>query len=1102
MRHCRAGIAACAVVTLLGPGLAALPAAAQSEPGAPLVWYPMDETTGTSLRNAVPGSAFGAATLVNGATPTGAEGVALDGVDDHVDLPDNLLANVRSISVSIDVWIDPAQSSPYFVYGHGVTSTGGYLFTTGDVYRSAVTTTDNRGEQNVSKGSALEHGTWKTLTYTLDDATDTATLYEDGTRVARATGVTITPASIGNGVTTANHIGRSLYAADKHLKGKVRDFRLHDRLLTADELAEAQVRGATRRLTLPNTAHLAADLELPTTVGDGVAVTWRSDRPDVVDDTGRVTLADRPRTAVLTATLGKGGHTATKEFPVNTVDRATAVAALADSFVIAPVVASGTAAPAVPGGMALELAADNPAVGTTGGVLTATDTATARVTARVRDGATTVLTKAFTVTVLPADRTRHVLSYTRAPLADARAYSANLAYSGHLALGTTPTSFQALNENYGVLFPKAVPTGTVDVNAIRTLRDPYLFRQADGTFGVVATRSLAGGADDDSAASSMLYFTSPDLRTFTEVGLVDLGTTDGVNRPQAGYDSASGRVLVRWAGDDGSARYTTFGSLTDPASRGPVRAWLAGLEEPRVTTSPTGAAPVNVIPVDVSTADGLITRFGRIANTAVTVPAQTVPVGGSLSLDGVKADLAYSDGSTARRAVVWNAEDVAAVDTNRPGAYPVRGVVKQPDYPFPFIGSRADPTIKPYRGRYLFIATNENSGAQLLIRSADTIDGLRTAPDHVLVTTDVADIKGCFWAPELHEFAGTLHVFFAPCVGQNSWTRVQAHVLRLKPGGDPTRAADWDPPRPVLQADGTPLRLDAAHPGISLDMTYFEAAGVSYVAWSQRYIVGSLIGDAEIWIAKADPANPYRLAGPPVRMLTAEYGWDHNNAAVAEGPFVVEHDGTLWMTYSGSAVGPTYVTGAAHARVGADLTDPAAWTKLNHPVLKTDTTIDMWGPGHNSFSTDEDGNLLIVFHAKLGAGGTRDVAVRRVHWAADGLPVLDLTRDEEVAPGLREVTATVTVTGTPLRVSAESRCVGSTAYVAVTAANTGAEPVTITLTTPYGSKTVADVAPGHQAYQSFNARTGQVPAGTATATTTRDGRTTTHTAPYQSTRCS
>ncbi|GAB3143404.1 ThuA domain-containing protein [Microbispora hainanensis] len=95
--------------------------------------------------------------------------------------------------------------------------------------------------------------------------------------------------------------------------------------------------------------------------------------------------------------------------------------------------------------------------------------------------------------------------------------------------------------------------------------------------------------------------------------------------------------------------------------------------------------------------------------------------------------------------------------------------------------------------------------------------------------------------------------------------------------------------------------------------------------------------------------------------------------------------------------------------------------------------------------------------------------------------------------------------GVPLTVTASSRCVGTSAYVAVTAVNDSDVPATITLTTPYGSKTVADVAPGKQAYQSFNARAGQIGAGKATVegTATIDGKqvTSTYDAAYNAISC-
>lgn len=70
----------------------------------------------------------------------------------------------------------------------------------------------------------------------------------------------------------------------------------------------------------------------------------------------------------------------------------------------------------------------------------------------------------------------------------------------------------------------------------------------------------------------------------------------------------------------------------------------------------------------------------------------------------------------------------------------------------------------------------------------------------------------------------------------------------------------------------------------------------------------------------------------------------------------------------------------------------------------------------------------------------------------------------------------------PVTATAEVRCLAGRAYVAVRATNDGAAPIDVTITTPYGSRSFADVAPGSNAYQSFAARSASVPAGAAQVT--------------------
>ncbi|MBD5785524.1 family 43 glycosylhydrolase [Cellulosimicrobium terreum] len=208
----------------------------QDVPGL-VVRYALDETSGTSAANSAPGSAFGAATLTGGAAFSGDEGVTLDGTNDYVDLPDDLLAGLDDATVSLEVKVASDQATPYFIYGLGNSSGSagnGYLFTTGNAYRTSIATGNWTTEQTVTKNANLARGVWKTLTWTLEGTT--AVLYEDGVEVARQANVTTDPGDIGGGTTLANYIGRSLYSGDRYLKGSVRDFRVYDRALAADEV--------------------------------------------------------------------------------------------------------------------------------------------------------------------------------------------------------------------------------------------------------------------------------------------------------------------------------------------------------------------------------------------------------------------------------------------------------------------------------------------------------------------------------------------------------------------------------------------------------------------------------------------------------------------------------------------------------------------------------------------------------------------------------------------------------------------------------------------------------------------------------------------------
>ncbi|MFI8952096.1 family 78 glycoside hydrolase catalytic domain [Streptomyces sp. NPDC053750] len=71
-------------------------------------------------------------------------------------------------------------------------------------------------------------------------------------------------------------------------------------------------------------------------------------------------------------------------------------------------------------------------------------------------------------------------------------------------------------------------------------------------------------------------------------------------------------------------------------------------------------------------------------------------------------------------------------------------------------------------------------------------------------------------------------------------------------------------------------------------------------------------------------------------------------------------------------------------------------------------------------------------------------------------------------------------------VSVEARCVDQKTMLAVSAVNANEVPVTVELTTPYGAKTFANVAPGKSVFHSFTTRLRDMPSGAVDATVTSD----------------
>lgn len=599
-----------------------------------------------------------------------------------------------------------------------------------------------------------------------------------------------------------------------------------------------------------------------------------------------------------------------------------------------------------------------------------------------------------------------LLCYTRQPGEDS-IYSEKLAYSMHLALRREGEGFVPLNHNAGILYAKATQREDGTLHA-KSLKNPWLFQMADGAFGILAVRTEADGSEDEESRGKLLLFISKDLVRYHEEELLDLNTGVYVEDAVCRYDADKGFYCLKWKDAQGGCFAYNLPELSGEAVKaaqpqrledGAALAEMAVL--PDSGEAPEGARLRNIISIGEETAERLRCKFLVPVNVANEVP-ERICAASPEDVKKVRANAKYSDGTCVEKRVDWYTGEV---DFAHPGTYRVTGRVHQNHYEFPVAWHRADPCIGKWKGKYYFIATNDyDNNHSLYIREADTIPELVTAQEICILNTSMYPHLGnLLWAPEFHIIRDRLYIFHAGT--PQEFEKEQCHVMALKENGNPMKASDWEMPVRVVKKDGSYLYGEQ---GITLDMTEFEVSGRVYAAWSQRQFHPVDQG-AWLYIAELDPEEPWKLISDPVLLSVPEYGWANNHTFVDEGPFALITDKKIFLTFSSAAVDSTYVVGLLSADPDADLLNPENWVKENYPLMSSRSKEGEYGTGHNSYVTDEDGLVWNAYHGKPGVDGPRSSGLRRVHFGADGYPILEMTEEKDLAPELTEVSMEVVV---------------------------------------------------------------------------------------------
>ncbi len=299
----------------------------------------------------------------------------------------------------------------------------------------------------------------------------------------------------------------------------------------------------------------------------------------------------------------------------------------------------------------------------------------------------------------------------------------------------------------------------------------------------------------------------------------------------------------------------------------------------------------------------------------------------------------------------------------------------------PLVRQRADAQVFRHADGWYYMTGSVPEYDRLVLRRARTLAGLATAEERVLWRhLAKGPLSGFIWAPELHRIGGRWIMYFAagPSGGGEDVFRIRTYAIACS-GKDPMTGT-WS----VLG------QFQAPWDSFNLDSTSFVHRGTRYFLWAQRE--PGIETNSNLYLAPL--ATPLTLARKPALLSVPTLDWEIQGFKVNEAPAVLARGGRLFLTYSASATDARYCLGMLTAADDADLMDPASWSKSPVPVFTTSKLTNVYGPGHNSFTVDEQGRDVLVYHGrdyeKIEGDPlfdpNRHTRVQRIYYRDDGTP--------------------------------------------------------------------------------------------------------------------
>lgn len=302
--------------------------------------------------------------------------------------------------------------------------------------------------------------------------------------------------------------------------------------------------------------------------------------------------------------------------------------------------------------------------------------------------------------------------------------------------------------------------------------------------------------------------------------------------------------------------------------------------------------------------------------------------------------------------------------------FALSGCVKSEKNDFEFANPvpLGDPFILLHQETYYAYGTNADDGIQVYtsadLKEWELADGL------ALQSKDSWGDRW-FWAPEVYYIAekNTFFMYYS----------ADEHICV---------ATSDSPLGPFVQEEKRPMLAGEKAIDNSL---FIDEDGTPYL-YLDRFNDG-----LNIWVGKLEDDLITLDTTEWVPSIHVSQEWETVWPRVNEGPYVLKHQDTYYMTYSANSYeSPHYGIGFATAS-----SPLGPWTKYEqNPILQMPG--DLVGVGHSAMFEDKDGNLKIVFHAHHNKDS---IHPRAMHIAdvsfSDGNPAVMQIAEEVLTPTLK-----------------------------------------------------------------------------------------------------